>query len=188
MYSFKQHLITQLTTTMKQTILSFIMLLLPIAAACDEIVEIDGIYYSHGIYINDNTYMAVVVSNPNKYSGNIIIPESVTINGNTYVVKSIDPNAFAGCEDLTSVAVPNNVAGVCNFENCISLSSVYFPSLTEIPSCAFDGCSSLISITANNITSIGYNAFRGCSSLISINTNHVTSIGSGAFNGCSSLT
>ena len=184
-------------------------MLLPIMASADAI-EIDGIYY------NLTTNAAEVTSNPNKYTGSIVIPETVNYDNVTYIVTSIGHRAFEDCKGLTSVTIPNSVTSIGNyafyycsgltsitipnnvtiigsytFFYCTGLTSVTIPnSVTSIGSYAFGGCSSLTSITIpNNVTSINEYAYFGCSSLTSITIpNNVTSIGAFAFRFCSGLT
>lgn len=55
-----------------------------------EAVEIDGIYYN----LVTKAKQAEVTENPNKYTGTVNIPETVTYNGVTYSVTSIGENAF----------------------------------------------------------------------------------------------
>ena len=129
----------------------------------------------------------------NEYTGNIIIPESVTYSGITYSVTSIGDNAFDGCSGLTSVVIPNSVTSIGEyaFYGCSGLTSVTIPnSVTSIGYLAFGGCRGLTSVTIpNSVTSIGYCAFEGCSGLTSVTIPEgVTSIGSCAFKGCSGLT
>ena len=105
----------------------------------------------------------------------------------------IDSSAFAGCNSLTSVTIPDSVTSIGNFafERCSSLTSITIPdSVTSIGKFAFYGCSSLTSVTIpDSVTSIGLQAFYCCTSLTSITIpDSVTSIGGNAFNGCTSLT
>ena len=80
------------------------------------------IYY---VWTTDNkTKLAVSyrgTSYDDEYTGDIVIPESVTYNGNTYSVTSIGSSAFRDCSGLTSVTIPNSVTfiGSSAFRNCI---------------------------------------------------------------------
>ena len=87
---------------MKQTLLSLLMMLLPLMANA-EAVEIDGIYYD----LITKVKTAEVTKNPNKYTGNIVIPSSVVYNDVTYPVTYIGGGAFEGCSGLTSITIPN---------------------------------------------------------------------------------
>ena len=96
-------------------------LLLP-ATAVAHIFEVDGIYYN----INGNevtvTYKGSDESEyVNEYSGNVIIPATVTYKGTTFSVTSIDEYAFFDCSDLTSVTIPNSVITISDyaFSSCI---------------------------------------------------------------------
>ena len=125
----------------------------------------------------------------NEYSGNVIIPESVTYNEKTYEVIGIGNEAFKDCSGLTSVTIPNSVTSIGNyaFSGCSGLTSVTIPnSVTSIYNYAFSGCSGLTSVTIpNSVTSIGNYAFQDCSSLTSITIpNSVTTIRGYAFSGC----
>ena len=151
---------------------------------------IDGIYYN----LEASTSTATVTSNSsNKYTGDVIIPATVTSGGTPYNVTSVGYWAFGNCSGLTSITIPNSVTSIGNsaFYGCRGLTSITIPnSVTIIGNFAFSGCSGLTSITIpNSVTSINIYAFSGCSGLTSITIpNSVTSIGIGAFSGCSSLT
>ena len=84
---------------MKKQLLLFVMILLPLVASADA-VEIDGIYYN----LITKAKGAEVTSNPDKYSGDIVIPDKITYEGNEYSVMFIGERAFAECEALTSVS------------------------------------------------------------------------------------
>ena len=73
------------------------------------------IYYN---WINNKTELAVSIRGTtyseykNEYSGNIVIPESVSYEGETYPVTSIGNSAFRDCSGLTSVSIPNSVTSI----------------------------------------------------------------------------
>ena len=126
--------------------------------------QIDGIWYLFSSNKATVTYQGSTYSSyPDEYSGDIVIPASVTYNNVTYSVTSIGNEAFRNCATLTSVTIPNSV--------------------TSIGKRAFQYCTDLTSITiGNSVTSIGEEAFFGCSSLTSVTIpNSVTSIGDYAF-------
>ncbi len=147
-------------------------LLLAVAASVGtmfaEKVKIGDLYYN----LDATNQTAEVTSQySGNYSGDIVIPASVTYNSVTYSVTSIGRNAFYECRSLTSIEIPNSVISIGDYAFCYC--SGLAPSI-EIP---------------NSVTSIGVNAFYGCSALTSVTIpNSVTSIGNGAFSGCSALT
>ena len=125
-------------------------------------VKIDGIYYN--IFFSDET--AGVTSGEEKYSGEVVIPSSITVEGKEYKVKYIRESAFSDCSGLTSVTIPNSVTSIREyaFVNCSGLTSVTIGnSVTSIGDFAFKYCSGLTSIIIpNSVTSIGEYAFRYC--------------------------
>lgn len=107
------------------------------------------------------------------YSGAANIPSVAVFEGKNYKVNGIGFNAFAGCNLLTSVAIPNSVKyiGIGAFSNCIGLNSVVIPnSVTIIDNNAFSDCSNLTSISIpSSVTTIGSYAFYYCSGLTTMN-------------------
>ena len=103
-------------------------------------VEIDGINYD---LVAESKQATVIAKSSGKYSGEVVIPESVEHEGTAYSVTRIEDYAFADCSGLTSVTIPNSV--------------------TSIGTSAFSGCSGLTSVTIpNSVTSIGESAFYKC--------------------------
>ena len=154
---------------------------------------VDGIYYNIlgsgavEVTYNDNN------DNYNSYSGDIVIPATVTYNGNTYSVVSIGASAFRFSDGLTSVTIPISVISIESYAfcACTSLSSVTIPnSVTSIEDYAFYKCTGLTEVNIpNSVTSIGNYTFMNCTSLTNIDIpNSVTSIGSMAFALCTSFT
>ena len=152
-------------------------------------VKVDGIYYN----IVTKAKTAEVTKGNNEYSGDVTIPETITVDNVVYNVTSIGRDAFDRCSGLTSVTIPNSVTriGIQAFWACHGLTSITIPnSVTRIEACVFQNCTGLTSITIpNSVTSIGKRAFSVCTGLTSITIpNSVTSIGDWAFDYCSSLT
>ena len=102
----------------------------------------------------------------------VVIPDTVEYNNQTYTVTSIGRSAFNECTELTSVTIGSSVTSIGHsaFFYCSGLTSVTIPSsVISIGNSAFEGCSGLTSVTiGNSVTSIGTKAFSNCSSLNSI--------------------
>ena len=126
------------------------------------------------------------------YSGDLVIPASITYNGQTYSVTKIGNNAF-NYGRITSVIIPNSVTtiGQYAFSSCSKMTTINIPeSVTTIDDYAFIYCTNLTSIIIpGSVYSIGKQAFGGCSGLTSISfCNGLTTIGEHAFNSCTGLT
>jgi hypothetical protein len=149
--------------------------LLAIIAAMLAIINVAHAYdfESGGIYYNitsDNTVgvtFQVQWQETPSYTGDIIIPETVTYSDVEYSVTSIGYAAFYACSSLTSIELPASVTEIDEdaFSDCSSLTSIKLPaSVTEIGDWAFYDCISLTSIKLpSSLTSIGYAAFNSCS-------------------------
>ena len=185
---------------MRKLYFLFFLTFLPLVVSAQD-VEIDGIYYN--LNSSGDTKTAEVTQNPNRYSGDIVIPETVTYNDVTYSVTSIGNSAFLGCSGLTSVTIPNSVTSIGNsaFLSCSGLTSVTIPnSVTSIGLSPFSGCSGLTSIVVEDGNTV-YDSRDNSNAIIETSTNtliagckksiipnSVISIGNSAFHGCRGLT
>ena len=179
---------------MRKQIIKFLFLLLAFGYAMEAKsgeFTVDGIRY---YYTNeDDDEVSVTYSSSGKYSGNIVIPSTVTYNGKQYTVTKIGTGAFRDCTGLTAVTLPNAMTSIGRnaFRDCTGLTTVTISnSVTSIGSYAFYGCTGLTEVTIPNaVTSIGSRAFSGCTGLTEVTIpNAVTYIGERAFEGCSGLT
>ena len=162
--------------------------------ASADVININNIYYN----LDFSTKTAEVTSNPDKYSGSVYIPASVTFKGSEYSVTSIGEYAFEYCSGLTSITIPNSVTSIGNsaFSGCSGLTKVTLNS-NVLASKMYSYDSTLGGIfgsqvkefiLGNEVTSIGSCAFYYCKSLTSVTIpNSVTSIGYDAFCDCSGL-
>ena len=138
------------------------------------------------------TYNPSVPTNEGCYSGDVIIPASVTYEGVDYDVTGIGNYTFQYSENLTSVTIPEGVTsiGEAAFQQCFSLTSMTLPnSVTSIGEYAFNACANLTSINIpDNVTRIEESTFRSCDDLKTINLpDGLTSIGNNAFTFCMAL-
>ena len=107
---------------------------------------INGINYR----LNGWTKTAEVIKKSGGYEGDVIIPETIVFNERTYRVTSIGKEAFAFCDPMTSITIPDSVKriGWKAFLDCESLEEIIIGnSVKSIGRHAFDGCDSLLSFT-----------------------------------------
>lgn len=151
---------------------------------------VDGIYYK--ITSIENSTVEVIKKDSGKYSGDIKIPSSINLNNKNYSVTSIGELAFNGCNEMTSISIPNTVInlGYRALYNCSALTSVTIPnSVRLIAERTFNGCSGLTSLTfGDSVEYIGWASFCRCSSLTSVTLPaSIICIGDLAFSGCNNL-
>ena len=80
--------------------------------------------------------------NGTSYTGDVVIPESITVNDKVYNVTKIDNYAFIYCSGVTSITIPSSVTSIgdCAFLDCSSLSTIIIPnSVKEMGSNALGG-------------------------------------------------
>mgnify|MGYP000823065193 CR=1 FL=1 len=164
-----------------------------------EQIEIDGIIYE----VHDDKLE--VLEHPDKYSGVVIIPDTVIYGGKKFTVTQINIAAFRNCKDLLSVGISatvNDMDAVC-FYGCESLEEIYVdPNNTTYTS--YDRALYNKDMTSilmcpvkvggefeipDGVVYIAATAFKKCNLLTSIILPEtVKSISSSAFDDCSSLT
>ncbi len=115
----------------------------------------DELFY-YTLCDNDSEYTVEISLIDKQYSGEIIIPNIVYNNNNSYRVVGIASNGFSSCTNLISVKIGNNVEYIKNraFDGCIKLERITIGSgLATVGAIAFDDCSALksITITANTL-------------------------------------
>lgn len=127
--------------------------------------------------------------------GNVVIPESITYNNETYEIAEIGYTAFEECTELESISLPDSVTNIGNkaFKNCTKLREVKFSNnLLGIGESAFWGCEELEEVKFPiALQVIEEKAFVGCSNLKTIelpqHNNEFDTLSSSVFEGCSSL-
>jgi len=157
--------------------------------------------------VTSSTPPLTVEVGSNSYYGasSLIIPETVTNNGVTYSVTSIQDQGFAGSTNLTSVNIPITITiiGSGAFGNCNSLTSIDIPSsVIAIRDDALNSCSALttINVDVNNPNYSSQNGFlfnkdktiflqypMGKQNTTFTIPENVTSIGYAAFRSCVNL-
>ncbi|MBR5957139.1 MAG: leucine-rich repeat domain-containing protein, partial [Salinivirgaceae bacterium] len=124
-----------------------------------------GFYSSDGILYKKNDDKVILYRYPQAKEG-----DSFTVQG---PVSKIRECAFAGCQNLKSVYISDNIEmGSVVFQSDTVIEHVTLPKgLTQIPSQTFQECYSLKSITIPaSVTSIeGTQVFQFCKSLTTIN-------------------
>ena len=76
-------------------------------------IKINDIYYT---YFSDGvrvSFRGSYAGEYEEYFGNVVIPDSVTLNGKTLPVIDVEPYAFADCPQLTSITFKSKVPPHC---------------------------------------------------------------------------
>ena len=101
--------------------------------------------------------------------GESVFEDAKSLKTVTFVdngVLSVGDNAFAGCEALNSITLPDSVTTIGNnaFEGCSAITTLELPAdLTEIGNNAFKDCVALTGMAiSEKVSKIGNNPFAGC--------------------------
>lgn len=146
---------------------------------------------------NNGNQGEVTYTKTGNTTSQVVVPQTVTINGMKYKVTEIAAGAFSGNTTITKVILPDSVTKINSkaFYNCKKLKTITLSSrsnLTEIGESAFQNCASLTEVDIPaKVIKIAKNAFKGCSKLkkVSISSkSKLKEIGSSAFYNCKALT
>ncbi len=106
---------------MNKIFLLLTLLCLSLSARAHD-AEVDGIFYNLDA-TNKTATVTFKGDNPAdyEYSGDVVIPETVTYDGITYSVTSLGLGCFYYCSSLTSITIPNSVTSLGDycFYKCI---------------------------------------------------------------------
>ena len=154
---------------MKRHLLSFAAIMLMLICGTGLVkaqnVTVDGIDYALG----DGT--ATVVKGT--YSGEVVIPEYIEVDGAFYDVTAVADRCFRDNHDLESVEFKGasvDFEGVATFENCENLHTIIMPEQSyKLGEWSFAGCSKLQTIQIpEGIADIGNSMFKNCSELYEV--------------------
>ncbi len=152
--------------------------------------EVDGQYFK--ILSADDKTVAFSRNTSAAYSGDIVIPASVTYDGVTYTVTEIYDQCWYGNSNVTSVTMPNTIVKMgyrvghaANGMTSITLS----PNITEIGEWAFRSNTKLTELTLpEELRAISTYMVGYCSNITEmVIPDKVEYIGTQAFAGCSKM-
>ena len=153
-------------------------------------ISVDNLNYRAHDYAGDGTLTLAVAHG--SYSGDIVIPETVTVGDDTYDVTAIDDFAFRSCT-LNSIDIPESVTRIgsnaFNLTKFPANTQVNLPSMVDhIGTGAFAGSNvAMVTRTLRDgqpqFTVVPDSLFSGCSSLFStfILTDKLEVVGDYAF-------
>ena len=115
-------------------------------------VEVDGVYYTLNENMQTATIVAQYADNTSNYADLVrellVIPQAITVNGKEYKVTSVHTRAFAYCQGVKVLSLPEGLEQI--WDNAFSNSGfmmITLPStLTLIVDNAFVGCDNLFYI------------------------------------------
>ena len=102
-------------------------------------VKSGSLYYN---ILSDESAQVTAPNSKDEYTGTINIPSSVTIDGKTYSVVSINSYAFGGCTGLTEVSIPTSVRQISGniFFGCSGLKNIIVNWTDDIPEVPLHFC------------------------------------------------
>lgn len=153
--------------------------------------EVDGIYYNL-LKNKQNVSVTFKDTQYSSYSGNVVIPETITVEGVKYTVTEVGKYGFRNCANMKSVQLPATLKAIQSgaFSKCNGLTSITLPdSVTSVGTLSIQDCPNLKEIKlGKGLQKIGGQAFLGDVALEKIEIpDFVNEIGGSAFSNCTSL-
>lgn len=154
----------------------------------EEVFCANGIYYR---VMSDST-IKVVRPDTTTAELDLIIPETITFRGHTYSVTSIDSSAYSNCEGMIAMTLPNSIdsIGYKAFAYCNNITNVYIPDNVKfIEQDAFQKCKRLKAVRLPaSISSLERGIFSMCYGLEEIEVPaNVKVLKQDVFGGCYKL-
>ncbi len=181
---------------MKRNLLS--LLACGVAAFCCSPAVNAYDFESNGLYYNvesgtNNVAVTFKDTKYNSYSGDVVVPSTVTNNGTTYTVTVLGKYSFRNCAGLTSCTLPETLKEIQmgSFSKCNALTKLVLPNSVEtIGNLAIQDNPNLKElILGTGIKTIGTGAFMGDVALTNIDIpKGVTELSSNVFANCIGLT
>lgn len=144
-----------------------------VTATAEAITAITAGGLNYGIITADTTTVGVAAksgsgdssNSGDKYTGDIVVPASVSYHGATYSVVQVNYAAFQNCPSLTSVSLPEGITKIAGkaFAGSYNVAAVNFPStVTSIDWAAFACCRSIVEFDFSSCSnlSIGSSVFH----------------------------
>lgn len=162
------------------------------------------------IYVNENGYFSTTVDGMNfdifspsskyarlrgnKYTGDFVVPASITVNGTDYKVVEVGSYAFDGCGEITSITLPEGLLAINSyaFRKTNKLATMKLPSTVQFVATGLFNASTAIKEVDMNcvgITRVENVTFQNCTALekVILPPNCIY-LGASCFSGCKALT
>ena len=113
----------------------------------------------------------------------VVVPETVNINGSSIPIRSVKESAFETAK-CTSIVLPKNIREIGNkaFMNCVNLKSVKINGFVDVN--LKENITDVDSVVS---TTIGDDAFKGCTALTDVYVSGIQTFGDNIFSNCSQL-
>lgn len=138
---------------MKKFVLAFALTLcFAFGANGQAVINNNGIYYQ--ILPNQRDVAVIMSQEENVYAGKVVIPATISVDGNNYKVTHIGAYAFSG-SDISAITLPEGIVeiGYEAFRQCYNLKSITIPaSVLNIGNKAFLFCFNLSALTFKSQT------------------------------------